>query len=82
MVWTRQESILASTKLHPFTMSYRTAVTEEGRILGMEADIVGDAGPIPVSPLVAKSESPVLASRSPHSWVGSSCSRLKSDQLG
>jgi CO/xanthine dehydrogenase Mo-binding subunit len=47
MVWTRQESILASTKRHPFTMRYRTAATKEGRILGMEADIVGDAGAYP-----------------------------------
>jgi CO/xanthine dehydrogenase Mo-binding subunit len=47
MVWTRQESILASTKRHPFTMRYRTAATREGRILAMEADIVGDAGAYP-----------------------------------
>jgi CO/xanthine dehydrogenase Mo-binding subunit len=47
MVWTRQESILASTKRHPFTMHYRTAATKDGRILGMEADIVGDAGAYP-----------------------------------
>jgi CO/xanthine dehydrogenase Mo-binding subunit len=47
MVWTRQESILASTKRHPFTMRYRTAATKEGRILAMEADIVGDAGAYP-----------------------------------
>jgi len=47
MVWTRQESIMASTKRHPFTMHYRTAATKEGRILGMEADIVGDAGAYP-----------------------------------
>lgn len=47
MVWTRQESILASTKRHPFTMHYRTAATKEGRILAMEADIVGDAGAYP-----------------------------------
>ena len=47
MVWTRQESIMASTKRHPFTMRYRTAATREGRILAMEADIVGDAGAYP-----------------------------------
>lgn len=47
MVWTRQESIMASTKRHPFTMRYRTAATKEGRILAMEADIVGDAGAYP-----------------------------------
>jgi CO/xanthine dehydrogenase Mo-binding subunit len=47
MVWTRQESIMASTKRHPFTLRYRTAATKEGRILAMEADIVGDAGAYP-----------------------------------
>ena len=47
MVWTRQESIMASTKRHPFSMRYRTAATKEGRILAMEADIVGDAGAYP-----------------------------------
>ncbi|MFI8790522.1 xanthine dehydrogenase family protein molybdopterin-binding subunit [Streptomyces sp. NPDC055105] len=47
MVWTRQESLMASTKRHPFTMHYRTAATREGRILAMEADIVGDAGAYP-----------------------------------
>lgn len=47
MVWSRQESILASTKRHPFTMHYRTAATKEGKILAVDADIVGDAGAYP-----------------------------------
>jgi CO/xanthine dehydrogenase Mo-binding subunit len=47
MVWSRQESILASTKRHPFTMHYRTAATREGKILALDADIVGDAGAYP-----------------------------------
>jgi CO/xanthine dehydrogenase Mo-binding subunit len=47
MVWSRQESIMASTKRHPFTMHYRTAATKEGRILAVDADIVGDAGAYP-----------------------------------
>lgn len=47
MVWSRQESIMASTKRHPFTMSYRTAAAKDGRILGMECDIIGDAGAYP-----------------------------------
>ena len=33
MVWTRQESILASTKRHPFTMRYRTGADADGRIV-------------------------------------------------
>jgi nicotinate dehydrogenase large molybdopterin subunit len=47
IVWSRQESILASTKRHPFTMHYRTAATKEGKILAVDADIVGDAGAYP-----------------------------------
>ena len=33
MVWSRQESIVASTKRHPFIMRYRTAATKDGKIL-------------------------------------------------
>lgn len=47
MIWSRQESIQASTKRHPFTMHYRTAATKDGRIVGIETDIVGDAGAYP-----------------------------------
>lgn len=47
MIWSRQESIQASTKRHPFTMRYRTAATRDGRLLGIETDIVGDAGAYP-----------------------------------
>ncbi|MDT5027096.1 MAG: xanthine dehydrogenase molybdenum-binding subunit, partial [Micromonosporaceae bacterium] len=47
MIWSRQESILASTKRHPFTMHYRTAATKEGKILAVDADIVGDSGAYP-----------------------------------
>jgi CO/xanthine dehydrogenase Mo-binding subunit len=47
MIWSRQESILASTKRHPFTMHYRTAATKDGKLLGIITDIVGDAGAYP-----------------------------------
>jgi CO/xanthine dehydrogenase Mo-binding subunit len=47
MIWSRQESIQASTKRHPFTMRYRTAATKDGVITGIEADIIGDAGAYP-----------------------------------
>ncbi|GAB5897172.1 xanthine dehydrogenase family protein molybdopterin-binding subunit [Mycolicibacterium mageritense] len=47
MIWSRQESILASTKRHPFTMHYRTAATKDGKILAVDADIIGDAGAYP-----------------------------------
>lgn len=47
MVWSRQESLQASTKRHPFTMRYRTAATKDGVITGIETDIIGDAGAYP-----------------------------------
>jgi diaminopropionate ammonia-lyase family len=47
MVWDRQDSIMASTKRHPFTMRYRTGVRRDGTIVGQTVDIVGDAGAYP-----------------------------------
>jgi CO/xanthine dehydrogenase Mo-binding subunit len=47
MVWSRQESLLARPKRHPFVMRYRTAVTADGTILAQDVDIVGDAGAYP-----------------------------------
>jgi CO/xanthine dehydrogenase Mo-binding subunit len=47
MIWSRQESILASTKGHPFVMRYRTGATNDGRIVAQDVDIIGDAGAYP-----------------------------------
>jgi CO/xanthine dehydrogenase Mo-binding subunit len=47
MVWERQESILASTKRHPFVMRYETGVRRDGTIVAQNVDIVGDAGAYP-----------------------------------
>lgn len=47
MVWDRQESILASTKRHPFTMRYRTGAQNDGTLVAQEIDIIGDAGAYP-----------------------------------
>jgi CO/xanthine dehydrogenase Mo-binding subunit len=44
MVWSRQESIFASTKGHPFIMRYRTGATNDGRIVAQDVDLIGDAG--------------------------------------
>jgi CO/xanthine dehydrogenase Mo-binding subunit len=53
MIWDRQESILASTKRHPFTMRYQTGVRSDGTIVAQKVDIVGDAGAYPyLSPRV------------------------------
>jgi len=47
MIWERQESMLASTKRHPFVMRYRTGVRADGTILAQDVDIIGDAGAYP-----------------------------------
>ncbi len=47
MVWDRQDSIMASTKRHPFTMRYRTGVRRDGTIVAQDVEIIGDAGAYP-----------------------------------
>src|SRR6266498_3008655 len=47
MVWDRQDSIMASTKRHPFTMRYQTGVRRDGTIVAQTVDVVGDAGAYP-----------------------------------
>lgn len=44
LVYSREESFLASGKRHPFTMKYRSAADAEGRLLAVEADLVADTG--------------------------------------
>ncbi len=44
MVWERQESLVASTKRHPFTMRYRTGARSDGTLVGQSVEILGDAG--------------------------------------
>lgn len=48
MVWSRQESLLARPKRHPFVMRYRTGVSGAGEILAQDVRIVGDAGAYPL----------------------------------
>jgi CO/xanthine dehydrogenase Mo-binding subunit len=48
MVWSRQESILARQKRHPFAMRYRTGATRDGRVIGQDVQILGDAGAYPL----------------------------------
>jgi hypothetical protein len=53
MVWERQDSIMASTKRHPFVMRYRTGARRDGTIVAQDVDIIGDAGAYPyLSPRV------------------------------
>ncbi|AEJ39535.1 xanthine dehydrogenase, molybdenum binding subunit apoprotein [Sulfobacillus acidophilus TPY] len=44
MVWSRQESLIARPKRHPFRMTYDVWVTPAGEIAGMQVDILADAG--------------------------------------
>lgn len=44
MSLSREESIVSSTKRHPYTMRYRAAADAEGRLVAWAADIIGDAG--------------------------------------
>lgn len=44
MVCTREESILMSSKRHPFRIDYRVGVDREGNILRWESDLVDDLG--------------------------------------
>jgi CO/xanthine dehydrogenase Mo-binding subunit len=48
MAWSRQESLLARPKRHPFVMTYRTGVAGDGTILAQDVRIVGDAGAYPL----------------------------------
>ncbi len=47
MAMGREEGIRTTVKKHPFVMHYRTAASKEGKIIGMEVDVVGDAGAYP-----------------------------------
>ena len=44
MSLTREESILSSTKRHPYTMRFKIGADKEGRLTGWVADVIGDAG--------------------------------------
>lgn len=44
LVLTREESFVNHGNRHPFTMRYRTGVTEDGRITAMEVSMVADSG--------------------------------------
>jgi CO/xanthine dehydrogenase Mo-binding subunit len=44
MVWTRQESLLARAKRHPYRMRYRTGAAASGEILAQQIELLADAG--------------------------------------
>ena len=42
---TREETLHTAVKRHPYKMDYRVGMDEEGRLLGVDAKLVADAGP-------------------------------------
>ncbi len=44
MVWSRQESLLARPKRHPFIMRYRTGAMRDGRLVAQAVDLLADSG--------------------------------------
>lgn len=43
-IYDREESFLAHAKRHPMIMKYKTGADESGKLLAMEAEIIGDTG--------------------------------------
>jgi CO/xanthine dehydrogenase Mo-binding subunit len=45
IIWSREESILYHHKRHPVTVTTRWGATRAGKVVAIEAEVVGDAGP-------------------------------------
>ncbi|MGQ0648373.1 MAG: xanthine dehydrogenase family protein molybdopterin-binding subunit [Gemmatimonadaceae bacterium] len=53
LVYDRAEDMWATTKRHPSVVRHRTGVTRDGRLLGMEVDVLFDGGAyVTLSPVV------------------------------
>ncbi len=44
MVWSRQESLLARPKRHPFILRYRTGAERDGTLVAQEVELLADSG--------------------------------------
>ena len=44
LTYTREESIIAHSKRHPYVMKYKTGATKDGKLVAMEAELISDAG--------------------------------------
>lgn len=42
--YTREDSLVGHGKRHPFTMTYKTGLTKDGKICGMDVQIIADSG--------------------------------------
>jgi CO/xanthine dehydrogenase Mo-binding subunit len=45
LVYTREESLFALTKRHPFTIHYKSGARSDGHLTAVEASVYGDSGP-------------------------------------
>ena len=45
VIYTRDESILTTTKRHPYTIRYKTGATKEGKLKAIEVTMTSDTGP-------------------------------------
>jgi CO/xanthine dehydrogenase Mo-binding subunit len=44
LTYTREESIIAHSKRHPYVMKYKTGATKDGKLVAMAAELISDAG--------------------------------------
>ena len=44
LTYTREESLIAHSKRHPYVMKYKTGATKDGKLVAMEAELISDAG--------------------------------------
>ncbi len=44
LLWSREESQVATTKRHPVTATYRAGLDGDGRLVGLEVEVVADTG--------------------------------------
>lgn len=44
LTYTREESLLAHSKRHPYFMKYKTGATADGKLVALEAELISDAG--------------------------------------
>ena len=44
LTYTREESIIAHSKRHPYVMQYKTGATKDGKLVAMQAELISDAG--------------------------------------
>jgi CO/xanthine dehydrogenase Mo-binding subunit len=42
--FTREESIIAHSKRHPYVMKYKTGATKDGELVALEAELISDSG--------------------------------------